>query len=83
MEKISRPTLPQEEKFVFTEGIDYFSTGEESIWGSGDEFTLGVLENTKINGNWLNLASGDGRYNSILLSKANFVTASDIDGGGA
>ena len=48
-----------------------------SIWGEEDKATLRVLNKTKIKGKWLNLAAGDGRYNSILLKKANFVVASD------
>ncbi len=81
MKKIYVPTTPEEERYIFTEGINYFSTGEGSIWGAGDDYTLKILERIQVKGKWLNLASGDGRYNSILLSKADFVTASDIDEG--
>jgi len=38
------------------------------------------LADAEIKGKWLNLAAGDGRYNQILLRKADFVVASDIDG---
>ncbi|MFH1420395.1 MAG: class I SAM-dependent methyltransferase [Candidatus Aenigmatarchaeota archaeon] len=66
-------------KFIFTEGIDYFKTGKSSIWGHGDKKTLQLLKKIRISGQWLNLAAGDGRYNNILLEKADFVTAADID----
>ena len=80
MEKITKPHLPDEERYIFTEGINYFSAGEKSIWGEGDKDTLKFLEKTKIiSGKWLNLAAGDGRYNLHLLKKADFVVASDID----
>jgi SAM-dependent methyltransferase len=79
MEKITTPTKPRENKYIFTEGIDYFTTSKEPIWGTGDKDTLKVLENTKIKGKWLNLASGDGRYNLKLLENADFVISSDID----
>ncbi|MBN2095691.1 MAG: class I SAM-dependent methyltransferase [Candidatus Aenigmarchaeota archaeon] len=79
MDKITRSTKPEEDKHIFTEGIDYFATGKDSIWGRGDEDTLKLLQKTAIQGRWLNLAAGDGRYNQFLLEKADSVTASDID----
>lgn len=79
MKKITKPLLPDEKKFVFTEGINYFEMNKKSIWGTGDKFTLGILRKMEIHGKWLNLAAGDGRYNSILLRKVNSVVASDID----
>ena len=53
---------------------------KESIWGSGDELTLRVLNELSLNGNWLNLAAGDGRYTQELLDKVDSLTAIDIDG---
>jgi ubiquinone/menaquinone biosynthesis C-methylase UbiE len=79
MEKVRIPTKPAEDRYVFTEGIDYFTTGKTSIWGPGDPLTLKLIAETEICGRWLNLAAGDGRYNLELLKKANEVVASDID----
>jgi SAM-dependent methyltransferase len=79
MKKITKPCKIEEDKCIFTEGVDYFKTGKNSIWGLGDKDTLRLLKKTKINGKWLNLAAGDGRYNLDLLKKADFVIASDID----
>jgi len=77
--KITKPHEPDEENFVFTEGIDYSKTDKISIWGTGDKDTLELLKKIEIGGKWLNLASGDGRYNLNLLEKADSVVASDID----
>lgn len=79
MRKIIKLCKPQEEKYIFTEGIDYSKTGKTSIWGSGDKDTLELLDKLEIRGRWLNLAAGDWGYISILLKKADFVVASDID----
>jgi ubiquinone/menaquinone biosynthesis C-methylase UbiE len=81
MKKITTPHSPDESESIFTEGIDYFKTGEESIWGKRDKETLELLNKEKISGRWLNLAAGDGRYNIQLLKKADTVTASDVDEG--
>lgn len=74
-----KPREPDEEKYVFTEGIDYSQTEKNSIWGIGDKDTLQLLKKIEIHGKWLNLAAGDGRYNLSLLEKADSVVASDID----
>lgn len=79
MKKIIKPYKPREDKYIFTEGINYFETGKVSIWGTGDKDTLKLLKKIEIRGKWLNLAAGDGRYNLNLLKKADFVVASDID----
>lgn len=79
MDRITRPTQPEEERYIFTEGIDYFKTGKTSIWGPGDQDTLKLLKRIKIRGKWLNLAAGDWGYTPILLEKVSFVVASDID----
>ncbi|MBU1198624.1 MAG: class I SAM-dependent methyltransferase [Nanoarchaeota archaeon] len=79
MEKITEPFKSDEKKCVFTEGLNYFKTGKESIWGEGEKLTLDFLNKKSFSGKWLNLAAGDGRYNNILLKKADFVVASDID----
>jgi SAM-dependent methyltransferase len=70
---------PNEEKFIFTEGIDYLTTGDKSIWGEGDEETWEILKNYKFTGKWLNLAAGDGRYNNEILKQATEIVATDID----
>ncbi|MFB6213667.1 MAG: methyltransferase domain-containing protein [Candidatus Nanohaloarchaea archaeon] len=49
------------------------------IWGEGDEETLKAIENEEINGKWLNLAAGDGRYTPELLEKVDELVATDID----
>ena len=79
MKKITKPHKPKEDKNIFTEGINYFKTGKTSIWGTGDEETSEFLKKIEIQGKWLNLAAGDGRYNLDLLKKADSVVASDID----
>lgn len=70
-------------KLIFSEDFDYSQTGDSSIWGDGDAETLDLLKKLvaekKIFGKWLNFAAGDGRYNSILLSEADSVLATDID----
>lgn len=79
MKKVRKPHKPREDKYIFTEGIDYFEVDKASIWGAGDRDTLELLKKIEIHGKWLNLAAGDGRYNLDLVKKANFVVASDID----
>ena len=79
MKKITKPRTPEQDKYIFTEGIDYSKTEKTSIWGTGDKDTLELLKKIEIHGKWLNLAAGDGRYNLNLLEKADFVVASDID----
>lgn len=79
MIKITKPCKPDNKKCIFTEGINYFNTGETSIWGEGDKETLEFLDKEEVKGIWLNLAAGDGRYNLNLLKKAGSVVASDID----
>ncbi|MEK6900711.1 MAG: methyltransferase domain-containing protein [Nanoarchaeota archaeon] len=77
--KITNHPKSEEDKYIFTEKIDYSKTEKTSIWGTGDKDTLTFLEKIKINGKWLNLSAGDGRYNLNLLEKADSVVASDID----
>lgn len=79
MKKVTKPYKPKEDKYIFTEGINYFETGKSSIWGTGDKDALKLLRKTEIRGKWLNLAAGDGRYNLNLLERADFVVVSDID----
>ncbi len=79
MKKIIKPYPVDEKKYAFTENINYFDTSKKSIWGKGDKETLKLLNREQIKGDWLNLAAGDGRYNIILLKKADSVTATDVD----
>lgn len=79
MKQVAKPHKPKEDRYIFTEGINYFETGKASIWGTGDKDTLGLLRKIEIHGKWLNLAAGDGRYNLDLLKKADYIVASDID----
>ena len=76
-----QPLLPQEDKNIYSEGIDYALTGGKSIWGTEDQLTMDALERTDIHGRWLNLCAGDGRFNDLLLKKADQVVVSDIDPG--
>ncbi|OIP97149.1 hypothetical protein AUK40_03825 [Candidatus Wirthbacteria bacterium CG2_30_54_11] len=73
------PRPPEEDKHIYTEGIDYSQTDPVSIWGTGDPDTLEYLKTVKLSGTWLNLAAGDGRYSTTLLKKADRVIAADID----
>jgi len=75
----TKPREPDEENHIYTEGIDYSQSEKPSIWGTGDKDTLELLKKIEFRGKWLNLASGDGRYNLDLLEKADSVVASDID----
>jgi len=79
MKIVTKAYQSNEEKHIFTEGINYFSIPNKSIWGMGDRDTLKILSKIKLNGKWLNLAAGDGRYNSYLLKNAESVTTNDID----
>lgn len=79
MKKVTKSCGSKEDKYIFTEGINYLETGKTSIWGTGDKDTLELLKKIAVHGKWLNLAAGDGRYNLNLLEKADLVTASDID----
>ncbi|UCD04486.1 MAG: hypothetical protein JSW73_02540 [Candidatus Woesearchaeota archaeon] len=44
MEKITKHTKCDEENYIFTEEMNYFETGKESIWGPGDKETLDLLD---------------------------------------
>jgi len=78
-EKVTTPVHPNQDESVFTEGINYFETDADSIWGPEDTATAELLRQEDISGTWLNLAAGDGRYNAILLDKATKVIATDLD----
>ncbi|OGM21096.1 hypothetical protein A2714_02085 [Candidatus Woesebacteria bacterium RIFCSPHIGHO2_01_FULL_38_9] len=79
--KKAKTLTSNEKRYIFTEGIDYLSSGKPSIWGEGDKETLEVMRKTEFNGKWMNLAAGDGRYNNFLLEKASAVVATDLDPG--
>ncbi len=79
MRKITKLRKPEQDKHIYSEGIDYLKTGSVSIWGAGDKKTLDILRTADIHGKWLSLAAGDGRYNLYLLGKADAVVASDVD----
>ncbi len=79
MRKITKLRKPEQDKHIYSEGIDYLRTGRVSIWGAGDKKTIDILRTAEIHGKWLNLAAGDGRYNIHLLEKADVVVASDVD----
>lgn len=81
--KYTAPTISNPKKYIFTENLNYFTTGNKSIWGRGDLDTLNYLNSLSLSlslkGTWLNVCAGDGRYNNILLKTADKVIASDID----
>lgn len=79
MKKITKPHKENQKAFIFTEEMNYFKIGKNSIWGSEDNDLLKILKTVPINGKWLNLAAGDGRYNSHFLKQADKVVAVDID----
>lgn len=81
MKKITEIHAPVSEKNIFTEGIDYFEVGEDSIWGKGDGITLELLGSLQLAGKWLDLGAGDGRYAPRLLSQVDLLLAADIDCG--
>lgn len=72
-------TKPEENKYIYTDGVDYSKTPDSSVWGTEEETTLEILKATNIRGDWLNLCAGDGRFNNRLLTKADKVIAADID----
>lgn len=76
MRKIIKPDF---NNFIIAEGSDYLNTGKTSIWGEGDPDTIKYLNGVTLKGKWLNVAAGDGRYNNLLLKKADKVVAGDID----
>lgn len=77
-----REITPREgSKLIYSEGINYFDTGHESIWGEEGATILRYIDKADPRGNWLNLASGDGRYCKRLLHNASSLTVADIDAG--
>lgn len=70
---------PNEQENIYTDGVNYANTPNDSVWGTEDKATNDLLESLKITGKWLNLCAGDGRFNNHLLSSANEVIAVDID----
>ena len=50
-----------------------------SKWGIEEKETLEAIDKIKFNGNILNLACGDGRFNHKLLEIASHVVAVDYD----
>ena len=66
-------------RLIITEGIDYLTTGDKSIWGEGDRDTLDVIKDYKFKGKWINLAAGDGRYNNGILEQVDSLIATDVD----
>ncbi len=79
---MTKPFLADESNYIFTEGIDYSKTSKSSIWGEEDFSTKEMLKRlVKKESKWVNLASGDGRYNSFIANIATEVTDVDIDEG--
>lgn len=77
-----KPFQADESKYIFTEGIDYSKTSKNSIWGDEDISTQNMLkELVKPDSKWVNLASGDGRYNLLIAQIAKEVIDVDIDEG--
>ncbi len=79
---MAKPFKADESNYIFTEGIDYSKTSKSSIWGEEDSSTKNMLKRlVKPDSKWVNLASGDGRYNTLILQTASEVTDIDIDEG--
>lgn len=79
---MAKPFPADEENYIFTEGIDYSKTSKNSIWGDEDASTKDMLKRiVKPNSKWVNLASGDGRYNTFIAEIAGEITDVDIDEG--
>jgi len=77
---MTKPFQADESKYIFTEGIDYSKTSRNSIWGQEDFSTKELLKRlVKPSSKWVNLASGDGRYNNLIASVADKVIDVDID----
>lgn len=79
---MTKPLLADNSNYIFTEGIDYSKTSKDSIWGDEDSSTRNMLlKLVKPSSKWVNLASGDGRYNRLIAEIAKEVTDVDIDEG--
>ncbi|EKD44636.1 MAG: hypothetical protein ACD_71C00062G0002 [uncultured bacterium (gcode 4)] len=65
--------------YIFSYMVDYINTPDESVWGIEDKAIANLLEKTEIVGKWLNLCAGDGRFNNLILKKADGAVAVDID----
>jgi len=82
MSKITKPHIPDEKNYIFSEGIDYSKTGQTSVFGKEDKVLVKIINKiTRKDDIWLNLASGDGRYNAVLTKKIKKTFAIDIDKG--
>ncbi|MDD2656071.1 MAG: class I SAM-dependent methyltransferase [Patescibacteria group bacterium] len=68
-----------EQENIYTGDVDYANTPDDSVWGTEDEATADLLKKTNIAGKWLNFCAGDGRFNNLLLEKANEIIAVDIN----
>jgi len=69
----------QEDKYIFSDETDYSIESKASVWGTEEQLTIDCIEKANISGVWLNLCAGDGRFNKLLLEKADKVIAADID----
>jgi len=70
---------PQDDKYIYTDGVDYSKTSDDSVWGTEEEITSKLINKSVASGSWLNLCAGDGRFNNRLLEKASEVVAADFD----
>ena len=59
--------------------IDYASSLERSVWGIELEGTGSFIRGANLQGRWLNLCAGDGRYNSLVLDRCESLTVVDLD----
>lgn len=79
--KVEVPVPRNTEKFIFSEGKNYFAVGPESIWGKEGPAVLKFIDDAGVKGIWLNLAAGDGRYCKRILKESERLVAADIDPG--
>lgn len=77
--RISRTNPSKERSYAFTEDIDYFKLGKESLWGPGEHETLTAIKANANKGSWLDLGAGDGRYAVPMLKFVDKLVAGDLD----
>ena len=58
-----------------------YKNKEKSKWGIEEKETIKILDRIRLKGEILNLAAGDGRFNTRLLNMADKVTSVDINVG--
>ena len=65
--------------YIVKIALTVYMSDNQSIWGEGDKLTLQLLKEISIQGTWLDLAAGDGRYVPQLLERVQKLVVSDYD----